>query len=220
MRIHIQTTPNREVVPFSHQHKLVGTIHKWLGPNDLHGTPALYSYSWLQQGRKAEGGLNFPHGARFFISFYNDAYLKQVVKSIMSDTGMCFGMEVTDVSIEENPDLKDKNLFQCGSPIFIQRYEGDRNIHYTYQDPGAGAFLAETINHKMVLAGLCKDESLIIRFEPTASLFVKTRILDYRGVRNKVNLCPVIIEARPDTKLFAWNVGLGSSTGIGYGAIY
>jgi CRISPR/Cas system endoribonuclease Cas6 (RAMP superfamily) len=30
----------------------------------------------------------------------------------------------------------------------------------------------------------------------------------------------VIIEGKPETKLFAWDVGIGNSTGIGFGAIY
>jgi CRISPR/Cas system endoribonuclease Cas6 (RAMP superfamily) len=34
-----------------------------------------------------------------------------------------------------------------------------------------------------------------------------------------VNWCPIIIKGKPETKLFAWNVGLGNSTGIGFGAI-
>jgi CRISPR-associated endoribonuclease Cas6 len=41
----------------------------------------------------------------------------------------------------------------------------------------------------------------------------------YKGIANKANWCPVIIKGRPETKLFAWNVGLGNSTGIGFGAI-
>jgi CRISPR-associated endoribonuclease Cas6 len=220
MRIHINTTPNKQLVPFNHQHKLVGVIHKWIGQNELHGHPALYSFSWLQNARANKEGLNYPTGANFFIGFYDDTYLKQVVKSIMHDVDMCYDMQVTDVAIEEGPDMTDKNLFQCASPIFIQRYEGDKTIHHTYEDPDAGKFLAETLWHKMELAGLPKDESLKIRFEPLASSQARIKVIDYRGIRNKVSICPVSIEAQPDTKLFAWNVGLGSSTGIGFGAIY
>lgn len=35
MRIHIQTTSNSSVVPFDYQQKLIGTIHKWLGNNEI-----------------------------------------------------------------------------------------------------------------------------------------------------------------------------------------
>jgi CRISPR-associated endoribonuclease Cas6 len=219
MRIHIRTTPNRELVPFNYQHKLVGTLHKWLGTNDLHGNPAEYSFSWLLNAKPEENGLNYPNGAKLFISFYDDSYLKQVVKSILDDAEMCYGMRVTDVTIEEHPDLTDKTRFQYASPIFIRRFEGEKNIHYTFEDENAGKFLEETLLHKMELAGLPKDESLKMKFDVSNSK-PKIKIIDYRGIKSRVNLCPVIIEGKPETKLFAWNVGLGNSTGIGFGAIY
>ncbi|MDR1895788.1 MAG: CRISPR-associated endoribonuclease Cas6, partial [Prevotellaceae bacterium] len=129
MRIQIGTTPNREPVPFNYQHKLVGMLHKWIGFNELHGKTALYSFSWLLNAKVGSKGLNYPNGAKFFISFYDDVYLKKVVTTIMSDTEMCYGLKVTDVSIDENPDLTDRTLFRCASPVFIRRSEGEKDIH-------------------------------------------------------------------------------------------
>jgi CRISPR-associated endoribonuclease Cas6 len=219
MRIHLKTSPNKEIVPFNYQPKLVGVLHKWLGLNELHGNPALYSFSWLLNAKSSKEGLNYPNGAKFFISFYDDKYLKQVVKSIMNDAEMCYGMQVTDVTIEENPDLTDRSRFGCASPIFIRRFEKDEDTHYTFDNKDAGKFLKETLLHKMEIAGLPKDESLKIDFDRSAPN-AKTKIIAYREIRNRVNLCPVVIEGKPETKLFAWQVGLGNSTGIGFGAIY
>jgi CRISPR-associated endoribonuclease Cas6 len=187
---------------------------------ELSGKPALYSFSWLLNAKVSENALDYPNGAKFFISFHNDVDLKQVVKSIMNNAEMCFGMEITDMTIEENPDLTNKTLFQCASPIFICRPGSDKNIHYTFNDENAGKFLEETLLHKMRLVGLPKDDSLKIQFAPSATNAAKIIIIDYRGVNNRVNLCPVIIEGKTETKVFAWNVGLGNSTGIGFGAIY
>jgi CRISPR-associated endoribonuclease Cas6 len=219
MRIHVRTTPNKEPVPFNYQPKLVGILHKWLGLNDLHGKPALYSFSWLLHAKVDNDGLDYPSGAKFFISFHDDAYLRQVVKSIMSNAEMCYGMRVMDVMIEENPDLTTKTLFQCASPIFIRRWENEKDVHFTFEHENSGKFLEETLLHKMELAGLPKDENLKIRFDTSVN-GAKTKVIDYRGIKSRVNLCPVIIEGKPETKVFAWNVGLGNSTGIGFGAIY
>lgn len=220
MRLHIRTTPSEELIWFNYQPKLTGVIQKWIGLNNtVHGKPALHSFSWLYGGRTQEKGLRFPYGARFFISFYDDVLLKKVMKSIIEDPEVCFGMKVCDVSIEENPDLSNKVQFSFASPIFIRRIEGDKDIHYTFEDEVAGELLRETLLHKMELAGLPKDETLKVSFD--LSFFnKKTRIIDYKGIKNRVNQCPVIVEGKPDTKLFAWNVGLGNSTGIGFGAIY
>jgi CRISPR-associated endoribonuclease Cas6 len=122
------------------------------------------------------------------------------------------------VTIKTNPDLTHKTLFRCASPIFIRRDEDGRDIHYTYKDENAGKLLEETLRHKMKLAGLDDDDSLKIRFDTSSA--AKIKLIDYRGMKNRANLCPVIIEGKPETKVFAWNVGLGNSTGIGFGAIY
>jgi CRISPR-associated endoribonuclease Cas6 len=219
MRIHLKTTPNKESVPFNYQHKMVGILHKWLGLNDLHGNPALYSFSWLLNAKVNGQGLDYPSGAKFFISFHDETYLKKVVKTILEDPEMCYGISVTDVSIEENPDLADKTLFQCASPIFIKRFDGEKTVHYTFEDENAGKLLEETLLYKMEMAGLPKDETLKITFAPYANK-PKVKLIDYRGIKNKASQCSVIIAGKPETKVFAWNVGLGSSTGIGFGAIY
>jgi CRISPR-associated endoribonuclease Cas6 len=172
----------------------------------------------LLNAHAGKSGLDYPNGAKFFLSFYDDTCTKQVIESILSNAEMCFGMRAVDVTIKENPDLTHQTLFQCASPFFIRRREGDRDIHYTYKDEDAGKFLEETLLHKMAEAGLSRDESLKIHFD-VSSPAAKIKIISYRGIKNKVSLCPVIIEGCPETKLFAWNVGLGNSTGIGFGAI-
>lgn len=219
MRIHLQTTPNKEKIPFNYQHKLVGVLHKWLGTNDLHGKISLYSFSWLMNARPKGDGLDYPQGASLFISFYEDQYLKQVVRTILDDPEMCYGLSVVDITIEEQPDLTNRNQFKVASPIFIQRHHDKKSKHYTYNDAEAGELLKETLLHKMALAGLEPDETLTIRFD-TSYPNKKIKLIDYRGIQNRVNYCPVIIEGKIETKAFAWQVGLGSSTGIGFGAIY
>ncbi|MDR1646213.1 MAG: CRISPR-associated endoribonuclease Cas6 [Tannerellaceae bacterium] len=219
MRLHLNTDSNKEFVSFNYQPKLVGVLHKWIGPNDLHGNPALYSFSWLTKAEAGKSGLSYPSGAKIFISFHDDEYLKRVVKTILKDPGMCFGMKVVDITIEENPDLSQRSAFQCASPIFIHRNDGRKDTHYTFEDPEAGSLLEETLRHKMKLAGLPEDESLKIRFDASTH-GARIKIVDYRGIKNRVSICPVIMEGKPETKVFAWNVGLGNSTGIGFGSIY
>jgi CRISPR-associated endoribonuclease Cas6 len=77
--------------------------------------------------------------------------------------------------------------------------------------------MKETLQTKMNDAGIT-DDTFNIRFETTYPK-AGTKMITYNGVQNKANWCPVIIEGKPETKLFAWNVGLGNSTGIGFGAI-
>lgn len=219
MRIHIKTTKNNVLVPFNYQHKLVGVLHKWLGINNLHGTMAMYSFSWLMNATPNENGLEYPNGAAFFISFHSEEYCKKVIRSILNDPEMCYGLRVVDVAIEDDPDLSDKTVFNCASPVFMRRFNDEGDQHYTYINEISGEFLKETLHNKMEKAGLAPDETLSIRFDINA-VNKKIKLIDYKGIKNRVCQCPIIIEAKPETKLFAWNVGLGNSTGIGFGAIY
>ena len=69
----------------------------------------------------------------------------------------------------------------------------------------------------MKIAGLT-DETLGIHFD-TQYIKAEPKLITYKGIKNKVSLCPIIISGKPETISFARNVGLGNSTGIGFGSI-
>lgn len=220
MRIDIKTTPNTEPVPFDYQQKMVGTIHKWIGKNSIHDKISLYSFSWLNGATVKDGFLQFSHGANFFLSFYDEDIIKRIIKTILDDPNMFCGMSVIDIRIDDEPDLNQRELFYCASPILIKRRLADGTIkQYNYNDSQANQFMKETLLSKMSEAGLEKDDSLEILFD-TSFPKKKLKLVHYHGIGNKGSLCPVIIKGKPSTKLFAWNVGIGNSTGIGFGAIY
>lgn len=222
MRIYLQTTSNQEIVPFNYQQKLSGVFYTWLGKmNEDHGRMSLYSYSWLKNGKMTDIGYDFPNGATWFISFYSDEKLKKLMRSILNHPDMFNGLTVSDITIENTPHLSERSLFYLGSPVFIQKHTPDlkNNIQYTYEDPETDEMLTQTMLHKMELAGMRKDETLRIMFDRSYSKR-KTKMISYKGINLRSSLCPVIIEGKPESKLFAWNVGVGNSTGIGFGSIY
>lgn len=222
MRIHLKTTPHTEIVPYNYQQQLIGVLHKWLGKNDIHDQLSLYSFSWLMNGKGAgDKGLRFDTGATWFISFYDDVYLRKIVQTILEYPEMFAGMMVTDVTIQDNPDLSDKSEFRLGSPILVKRLLPDmkQEEHYTFKDKETCALMKETLVHKMSLAGLPEDKSLEIAFDLSYDN-KKTKKVNIHGIGNMTSLCPVIIKGNPETKLFAWLCGLGNSTGSGFGSIY
>lgn len=68
MRLYLTLSPSAQLVPFNHQPKITGAIHKWLGENEVHDATSLYFFSWLQGGRGTKSGISFQQGASFFIS--------------------------------------------------------------------------------------------------------------------------------------------------------
>lgn len=223
MRIHIKTTPTKQAIDFNHLHLLTGTIHKWFGKNDFHDTVSLYSFSWLKGGQKSRKGLDFKDGANFFISCWNSEHLKALINGIQNNPEMFFGLKVNEVIIQETPNFQDQTYFQIASPIFIQRnIDNGKKKYYYYDDSESSKLLEETLKTKIKVAGLDEDTSLKIRFAQDY-LQKGTKKINYirdnQITQIRANWCPVIIEGTPEIKQFAWNVGLGNSTGIGFGAL-
>jgi CRISPR-associated endoribonuclease Cas6 len=217
MRIHLKINGSREIVPFNHQHLLTGVIHKWIGRNEEHGKLSLYSFSRLERGEALKNGLKFQDGTSMFFSAVNADIVKQMISGIQTDPTMFHGLKVSEIIIQEDPDFSQRDTFSAASPVFIKRRVSERIDHIKYDNAHAGEYLVETLKSKMKSVGM-EDDSLDIQFNLTYPK-AKTTLVTYNSIQNKANICPVIIKGLPETKAFAWNVGLGNSTGIGFGAI-
>lgn len=217
MRIHLNINAAGKELPFNHQPLLTGTIHKWLGWNNEHGEVSLYSFSWLTGGKKTSKGIHFEKEASFFFSSYDPDLIKTLIYGIQKDPKMFYDLSVSEVVIEENPDLTDREHFLVASPVFIKRKDGNHIKHVLFDDQNAGTYLKETLQTRMKKAGIY-DNDFSISFDKNYTK-AGTKKVKYNEVDNRASWCPVIIKGKPETKLFAWNVGLGNSTGIGFGSL-
>ncbi|MEL7586932.1 MAG: CRISPR-associated endoribonuclease Cas6 [Prolixibacteraceae bacterium] len=217
MRIHLKVTSTNQVIPFDHQPLLTGTIHKWLGWNDEHGNVSLYSFSRLEGGKLTPEGLQFERGASFFFSAFSPDMIRKIIDGIRDEPDMFYGLKISEILLQEIPDFSNRELFFPASPIFIKRRVSNQIEHILFDDPRASSFLKETLQTKMDKAGIT-DDSFEINFEINHSRS-GTKKINYNGIQNRASWCPVSIKGKPEIKLFAWNVGLGNSTGIGFGAI-
>lgn len=217
MRIHLKISASKQVVPFDHQHLLAGCLYSWLGNGKEHDNISLYSFSRLTKGKIKKDGLVFPQGSSFFFSAYDSDLIKRLVRGIQENPDMFYDLKVREIIIQEEPDLSNIEKFLVASPIFIKRRNENNIEHIIYNNKEAGTYLKDTLLTKMALADI-QDETLEISFDSNYTK-AKTTLIKYKGVKNRANMCPVIIKAKPETKAFAWNVGLGNSTGIGFGAI-
>lgn len=218
MRIYLKLTPNTQTVPFNYQRSLVGAFHKWLGENELHDDVSLYSLSWLTHAEKRNNGFHFPNGSTFFISSWNDELLSQLIKGVFDGQDIKWGMSVEEVTIQRTPKLGSRQRFLAQSPILVKRQvEGEKHDHYYFPgDKNVDKYLTETFHHKLQKAGLSLDASM--RFDPDYTK-VKTKKITFNKIDIKAALCPVIVEGDPRAVQFAWEVGAGNSTGIGFGAL-
>lgn len=217
MRIFLKISASKSVIPFNHQQFLTGTIHKWLGWNQEHGNLSLYSFSRLDGAKASKTGLSFKNDTSFFFSSPDAELVKKLIAGIQTDPSLFHGLKVKEIILMEDPDISERELFYVASPIFIKRRIDNNIEHIIYKDARANAFLQESLESKLKAAGII-DETLEISFDKNY-LKAGTKKVNYKGIANRANWCHVIIKGKPESKLLAWNAGLGNSTGIGFGAI-
>lgn len=219
MRLHLTLTPNTQPIPFNYQHQLTGTLHKWLGQNDLHDKISLYSFSWLRgKVNKVSGGLNFPKGVHWFISFWESQYASDLIQGIVDKPDVIFGMEVDEVQIVPPPEFKEKWRFKVSSPVLVRKNRDDNTReHLTYKDDDVDNYLKRTLKHKLDQADL-EHQDFQVSFD-TSYAGARTKLIDIKGTKLKANLCPILMDGDPEAIEFAWNVGIGELTGSGFGAL-
>lgn len=220
MRIYLKLSPNKELIPFNYQQNLVGAFHRWLGENDLHDDTSLYSLSWLSGGKMRDDkkGYDFKNGATFFISAPSHELLKDLISGIFTGTHICWGMNVHEVTMRVTPSFGTEQRFVAQSPIFIKRRRGAGKGQQFYfpNDPESNTFLTETLQYKLQKAGLSTDVN--VRFDSNYAK-PKGKKITFNQIELKATFCPVIVSGHPEAVSFAWDVGVGNSTGIGFGAL-
>jgi CRISPR-associated endoribonuclease Cas6 len=217
MRLNLTITKSAETVPFDHIPALVGTFHKWLGKNEWHDQISLHSFSWLKGGTRLNNGLFFPRGAEWFISSHDITLTKRLIEGIQHDPTINYGLSVHAITIQQDPQFNDSHSFHLASPVLIKRRDGERIKHYLFSDKESDDLLTETLVKKLDKAGL--DSSNVKVSFNKKYRFPKTKLVNYNGIHNRASLCPVIVDGTPEQIAFAWNVGIGNSTGIGFGAL-
>ncbi|MEY4539835.1 MAG: hypothetical protein RLZZ306_1592 [Bacteroidota bacterium] len=217
MRIHLKLSSNKYPVPFDHLHFLVGAFHKWVGTNEIHNEVSLYSLSWLKGGKANSKGLSFPEGTTWFISAYDETLIKRIINGIRDSPEVCCGMIVKEIILQQTPEFQTGKLFTVNSPVLVKELIEKEQKHILFSELKSDEILTKTLKSKLSKAGL--DEQGVNVYFDRSYPQAKTKLVNYRNIGNKANICPVIIEGTPEQIGFAWNVGVGNSTGIGFGAL-
>ncbi len=221
MRVQLVLSPNTESLPFNHLHQLTGTIHKWLGENAVHDGLSMYSFGWLRGGEVRKGSLEFQKGANWNISFFDDELAKQLLKGVLNEPSVAYGMQVLQVNEIAPLFFGKQHIFHTdGSAILARQKRADNTREYLFWDSlAANELLTNLLRKKLSQAGFTREHlNVRVAFDRTYSN-PRTRKISIRNIEHKGSECPVIIEGTPEAIHFAWLVGIGDLTGSGFGAL-
>lgn len=226
MRIQLVLSSNTQPVPFSYLHDLRDTLHKWLGPNDIHDDLSLYSLGWLKGGEKIGKNLYFPHGATCNLGFFDSDLGWELAKGIIADKHLAYGMMVEKALEVPVPRFESPAHFAVDGFVLVRdRRADDSRECVLWNDIRSDVLLTQKLVKKMQKAGLAeKHQQVKVRFDRTYTkarekVMTAKRMNGSKDIQHKGSVCPVIIEGTPEAIQFAWLVGVGDLTGSGFGAL-
>ncbi len=218
MRIYLRLTKNDKIIPFNYQELLTGTIHKWIGRgNEIHGRAGSFSFSWIQNTVGSKNGIDLKRDAYFFISSLNEDFIKRIIKNILEEPTMFNGIRVFDIQIKDTPQFGEEERFLMASPVLLKLKEGEKIRQVTLEDCDFEQVLTDNLKRKLERVGVSSD-GVKVQLNPETN-FRETKMIVYKGIKNRTSFAPIIIKGTQEQIAFAWNTGLGNSTGIGFGAL-
>lgn len=227
MKLKIEFSKNTEPVPFTYVSNLNGYLHKILGnDNHYHDDISLYSTSFLHGGKmnSDKKSLNFYRGATWFVSSPNKEFIMDFITNIYNHPEFAFGMELQGVEIVKGEIVEEGGYYtiQTKSPVLLKQrdFETRKNIYYTYEDEinTTSELMKHIILKKAEKANVSIGENDFELFFDHNYPKKKTRWITVKSVNNKTSVCPVVIKTnKKEVADFIYDVGVGHSTGSGFG---
>lgn len=230
MRILIRFSENKEPVPVVNQDILNTYIHKCLGANnEYHDSKNDYCISHLYGGKMNEDKtISFNNGGYICVTSKNESFLNRLISGVLKNTELSWGMKFKTFDFISEKFIgsemkKQENVwhhFATLSPFIIKKYIDKKT--YTFATLDDDNFSEEVkqhminkltkIYHNIDLTGF----DIKIENRPTNKI---KRIL-VKNVINKANQCQISIFCKANVAEKIYNLGIGQSTGSGFGTIY
>lgn len=215
MRIKITLTKPTEDVPVNNQEYLNSFFHKILGENNkYHDTFSRYAVSSLQGGRLLEDKRNlaFSENPYFYFSTVDNEMMGIFLRSAMFYKGTFLGMGIKNIVPDDFicHDRFDKII--TASPILIK----DKGHMLSVVDKEWLERVENNCKAKLAKEGIVDETFSISIISPEKS---KRKLIFTKGIGNICSLTRLRIEGRKKTRETLYNMGIGNSTGYGFGSI-
>lgn len=222
MRIRINFTANTSIVPFNNQQLVNSYIHKCLGHNNqYHDARNDSSISGLQGGKKVDAtGLSFSNGSFITVTSNDAVFLNTLLIGLMNNPEFTHGMKFNGVTHITESFINGWNHFATLSPFVIKEYVDKKTYHFlTLDDDDFSSKLKAYLVNKLTKINPKLDLTDFEVNVPSHASHKVKRIL----VKNTINLanqCHVSIHCKKNVAELLYTIGLGQSTGSGFGTIY
>ncbi len=224
MRIKINIKPTRTELPINGRSIVNSFIHRCIGRNNkYHNSKSNYSVSSLQGGTwiKDTNRISLLSGGYIIVSSLDKEFLDKVVEGALNEN-FHGDISVSGFEIIEEKLYDGWNHFATLSPFIIKNYIGNDRKKYEFITLDRDDFVARVKSHlRNKISKILPDEDLsklevIINNSPSH----KIKKILVKNVINKANQCQVSIFCSRRVAEIIYNIGLGQSTGCGFGTVY
>ena len=217
MRVLFYFTKPTGEVPVNNQDKMNSYIHSCLGSNNkYHDTFSDYSISSLQGGRLTDKGtLSFENSEPYIVvSTLNEKFLNDIMLGIMASQKEVMTMKFDHCEVADFKPHKFFDKVISISPILLKD-KNDKKI--VYQDAGWLERLNEQSIAKLGHMDII-DPTFKIEFSGDQKR-AKKKLVYVGTVSNPCSSVRLKVSGTKEARTAIYNLGLGNSTGCGFGAV-
>lgn len=216
MRLKIFLTMPTEKVPVNNLDMLISFIHKCLGKNNkYHDAFSKYCISSLQGGKlDKDGFLSFDNSEPYIIvSSIDNEFIETFVKGLYETKATVMSMSFNRLEIPPLTIQKYYDNVMTISPILLKN-KSDRKI--TFEDPEWLDLLNQKTVAKLKNVGI---EDPTFKIELRSPDKAKRKLVWVGDVFNPSSMVSLKITGTKKAREAVYNMGLGNSTGCGFGAV-
>lgn len=223
MRIRIKFNGKNGNVPFSTQASVNSYIHDCLGRNNgFHDKASDYSLTSLQGGciNEARSGLRFEDDAFIIVSSQNADFMGRLIMGVMKHRQFAYGMTLSDIEHMEEDMHDGWNHLTTITPILLKRgYEqkGPQD-YWKVGDEGYAEHLRSHLVNKLSKMDPTLDLNGLEIIVPERP-FNRVKKIMVKNVPNFASNCWVSIKCSKKVATMVYHLGLGQSTGSGFGTV-
>lgn len=228
MRVIINFTKNTELVPANNQDIINSYIHKCLGNNNkYHDSQSNYNVSKLLGGERDNTNhtLNFEKGGKIVVSSIEYEFLDTLLSGIITNPNLSWGMSYVNVDFVNETFYNEVNHFKTLSPILLKENLGNSGTNYvTINDYNFDEVLTARMLKKLKII----SEKLELKLKLDNFKITTAKTLKGKGkvIRVKLNNdsnfasdCIISVTCDKKTAELLSNIGVGQSTGCGFGCV-
>jgi CRISPR-associated endoribonuclease Cas6 len=222
MRIKVKFSPTNIELPINNQDLVNSFIHRVLGKdNKYHDAKNNYSISSLQGGTwiKDSNNISLKKGGYITISSLDDEFIDKILMNLYI-TPFHQNIKVIGIDFIDEKLYNGWNHFVTLSPFIIKKYEDKHKYTFLTVDEENFESKVETyLINKISKINPNLDLS-DFKIEIKNNKNHKSKKVLVKNVINKANLCHISIFTNKKVANLLYNIGIGQSTGSGFGTIY